>query len=282
MKNTIQHILIPINFSDSADAAITTGIAMCKRHHAALHLLYVKEENTFVFPPGKFARNLELVLEAEMTTLDKLEIQAKKIEKEHGLDCFFYVAEGPMNKAVASIAEDFYCDLIILEKTHKAQLFNFVKNNSASKLTDYVKCPVLTIPTETNYQDFKNVLFPVRPAPAGMGNLEVALPIIKENDSNVLLFPLKQKENLNQQETVSEFNSRTADLNGIGHIIIDDKVNVSVDMAQDVVRKAMEDCSDLIIVTASIKKGLKSLFTRNYTEKIIDNSPVPVLSVKLA
>lgn len=282
MAKNIKNILIPINFSESSDCAINTGIAMCKRHHSALHLLQVEKKSVFVYPPGKHAGISGLALEAEVAKLDKLESQARKIQNEHGIDCFYHIASGEFHNEVAEVAGDFYCDLIILEKAASSDIFSFFRRNSSYLILKHVNCPVLTVPTQKKFLNFKKILFTVTPISSELDNLEITLPIIKENRSRVLLFapPINNKR-VADMETIHEFINRTDHSEARGNVQLERDMGITSGSAAVVVEKAIEKKSDLIIITASITKGVKSFFTSNYTEKVMNNPFVPVLSVKL-
>ncbi len=139
----------------------------------------------------------------------------------------------------------------------------------------------MTIPTEKKYLNFKKILFPLRPATSGLDKFEIALPIIKRNKSKVLLFaPIQDNKTAIELETANDLINKADHLMRKGNVFHENEINVTQDMALEVVKKAIEKKSDLIIISASIKKGLISLFTQNYTEKVINNASVPVLSVK--
>lgn len=281
MKETIKNILVPINFSDSSEAAINTGIAMCKKHCAVLHLLYVKTESMFIYPARKNAGVSLLALKAEVARLDQLELQAQRIQKENNVDCFYHVTGGHFHSAVAEIAEDFYCDLIILEKARRSGIFSLFSGNNAYKILKHAKCPVLTIPFKKKYLNFKKILFPLRPNTVGMEKLEIALPIIKRNKSRVLLFtPIRNNKTISELENASDLINTADHLMVRGNVKHEKEMNLTQDMAAEIVKKAVEKKSDLIIISPSIKKGLKSMFIPDYAEKVMNNTSVPVLSIK--
>lgn len=278
----IKNILIPINFSDNSENAIRTGIAMCNRHGSVLHLLYIKEQNNFAIPPGKNSQLLRIILEAETELQNTLESQAKTIQRDHHINCFYHTAEGSFNPTVATIARDFYCDLIIIEKARNSQSFNFLKNNSVYKLLSEVTCPILSVPPLKTQSDFKKILLPVRPLHKGLQKLEIALPIISKNNSNVLLFGfVRQNKQDHDSEIINELIQKAKLLMRKDRINFEKEIKLTEDTAREVIGKAVEKKSDLIIITASIKKGLKSFFVRDYTKRVIDSSPIPVLCVKI-
>lgn len=280
MKN-LKNILIPVNFSDHSENAIRTGIAMCARHGSVLHLLYIRKHNNFAIPPGKNSQLLRIILEAETELQNRLEYQAKKIQRDHHINCFYHTAGGPFNPTVATIAADFYCDLIIIEKARNPKSFSLLNNNSVYKLLSRVACPILSIPPAETQSDFKRILLPVRPLHQGLQKLEIALSIIRKNNSKVLLFgSVRRKNREYDSEIIKKLIQKASLLMRSDRINIEKEIKLTEDTAREVIGKAIEKKSDLIIISASIEKGLKSFFVSNYTKRVIDNSPVPILCVK--
>ena len=69
MEKLIKNILVPVNFTNSAENAIHIAIAMCKRHDASLHLLKVNKESDFPYPSGKNALLIGIRLESRVPEL---------------------------------------------------------------------------------------------------------------------------------------------------------------------------------------------------------------------
>lgn len=282
MVKSIQNILIPINFSKSSECAISTGISMCKRHNAALHLLQVKKKGLSLYPSGNHSNSLELALKEEVANQNRLEAQAKKIQRENNIDCFFHTSDGEFHNSVGTIAEDFYCDLIILEKSSPARLLSYFTGNNAYKIVKHAKCPVLTIPAEKRQLNFKKILLPLLPNSSGIEKLEIALPIIEKNKSKIVLFAPRQTDpELAVPGSIHDF-INSADHLMAGQVVkLEKELALTDNTAVGILHKALEKKSDLIIITASVTDGLRSLFSGNYAERLMNNSSVPVLSVKL-
>lgn len=280
MEESFKNIIIPVNFSGACENALNTGISMCKRHGAVLHLLHIKEGINLVFPPGKNPQILEMMLHAEVSMLDKLELQANTIMARHNIVCFYHLAEGPYYKAISTKAEDLHCDLIIIQKNSSGTGV-CLKTNSIYKVLKHSGCAVLTVPRERAYLEFKNVLFPVRPVPAGLEKLSTTLLIIRKNNSSVLLFsPLKPPMKKEERETVDSLMQKAGQLMSKDNVPVQKELQEARDTAKGVVEKAIEKDADLIVITATMKKTFKDIFIRDYTQKVIEDSPVPVLSVK--
>jgi nucleotide-binding universal stress UspA family protein len=279
MTKAIKNIFIPVNFSDTSDSAIYAGIAMCKRHHAALHLLHIETEKECLYLYGKKLWLSIGSLEREVTRLNQLEAHAKRIRMESNIECFFHTGKGVFHEVLATKSKDFYGDLIILQKGNSSW-FDAIKRHSLSKILKNVGCPVLTIPAGKWSLSFKNIFFPLRPIFPGIKKLEAALPIIQRNKARVSLFaawnPLKEKTTI---RTASMLMQKADNILSRHHITVEKEISSTADVAKEVVRRAVEKDSDLIVISASVKKGFASIFTRSYTEKVIDSSPIPVLSV---
>ncbi|HEY0896319.1 MAG TPA: universal stress protein [Sphingobacteriaceae bacterium] len=282
MAQNFKNILIPLNFSESSESAVMTGIAMCKRHQTALHLLYVKEDHNLLVPPGRNPGLFEMTMAAGVALQDELETQARSIETEHGIDCYFHTSDEDFLTAVLETTADFHCGLIVLQKTKGSGILPVARRNSVYRILKNVDCPVLTIPPEMKVLTFSNVLFPVRPLVAALDKLEIALSIITKNNSKVLLFSaLDTKNETSDADLVNELTNRAYFKMSINDIDIEKETNVSDNVAREVINKAVERKSDLIIISATIKRGLTARFYRNYTEKVIDSSPIPVLCVRV-
>jgi len=281
MEKIIKNILVPLNFSHSSDRAIRIGVAMCKRHGAALHLLKVKGANNFAAPSGKSALLIGLRLESMMAELNSLESYTKDLADRNEINCFYHIKEGAFPKAVSDAAEDFYCDLIILEKQQDIPFIGSFGSRNACDVIWHAKCPVMTVPGNSIQESFKSILLPVGANQSLLNSLEKSLPIIKKNHSKVVLFgSIKVPDNNKEVKMVKKMVVSEDALTSLTTENVEHELGDSPGTAKSILKKATELQSDLIIISANVKSGLTSFFTPGYTEKIIKNSPVPVLSIK--
>ncbi|HEY0896097.1 MAG TPA: universal stress protein [Sphingobacteriaceae bacterium] len=239
MTQSFKDILIPVNFSESSGNAERTGIAMCKRHQTALHLLYVKEDHNLLVPGNTGV--VEMTLAATVALQDELEARARQIEDEHGIDCYFHISDEDFLTAVLETADDFRCGLIILQKSRNTGFLNLGRRNSVYSMVKHAACPVLTICPEKEVISFTNVLFPVRPLVAALDKLDVALPILTKNESKVILFSaLDTRNEPSDADLVNELVDRASFKMSINDIDIEKEMKVSDNVAQEVVNKAVE------------------------------------------
>ncbi len=277
----IKNIIVPLNFSASANSVIETGIAMCKQHDAVLHLLQVNPEASLPNLAGKNALLMDLRLQARRDDLDTMELKAKTISETNQITCFYHISEGPFAQTVAAVANDFYCDLILLERPGTSPLSIFLKSNNAYEIVGLSNCPVLMIPDRWAKKSFNSVLFPVWPANSILDKLDVSLPIIRENKSRVTLFGSTTTRNkLSESVMVDNLIRSAYSIIKMTNKNVEREMDPTPRTARKIIRKAIEKRSDLVVISASVKRGLKHFFRRDYTEIMLNDCPVPVLSVK--
>ncbi|HEY0899559.1 MAG TPA: universal stress protein [Sphingobacteriaceae bacterium] len=281
---SLKNILIPVNLPADSENAIQSGVAMCKRHSAALHLLFIK---TGKDPLPQNYRNAEitsLVYQADLTNLKEFRTLASQIETEHQISCYFHELPTLSMESLEQKIKYLSIDLMILVKPEETGYFSqLFSSYSIYKLVKALDCPVLSLPPYKPWLEFKKVLFPVRALDESLEKLDFALPILERNQSEVLLFaPLEGKNETQQLSFVNILLNRANYKLQMHNLEVEREMVIADDLAKEVIQKAEELNSDLIIITATIAKGFSAYFTENYTQRVLKYSPVPVLSIKAA
>lgn len=281
MEKAIKNILVPLNFSSSSESAIQLAIAMCKRHDAALHILQVNKENDFPYPTGKNALLIGIRLESRAAELKSLERYANEIEQTTQIKCFYHIEEGDFSATVAEIANNFYCDIILVEKRGRSPLFNISFKRDVCKLINASNCPVMTVPRNGKSSKFKSILFPLWVKRPIITKLQAALPIIEKNGSTVTLFgSVNSPNDRDELDLLGKLMGSVRELISPSTKNIINEIEDTPGSATNILRKARASDTDLIVIAAQFNSGYSSFFRRSYTRFIINRSSVPVLSVK--
>ncbi|MHB1179044.1 MAG: universal stress protein [Daejeonella sp.] len=281
MEKVIKNILVPMDFSNSSEKAMQLAIAMCKRHDASLHLLKVNKENNFPYPSGKNALLIGIRLESRVAELQAMESLANQLAESHHIKCYYHVEVGSFFKTIAEVAENFYCDLIVVEKEINSKRFSLSFDRDVCMLIKTSSCPVMTVPgTCLNYK-FKSILFPIWVKRSILSKLKFTLPIIEKNSSKVILFgSVKSTDDIWEFSMLNNLMSSVRQRISLTTGDIENEVEKKRGTAKRILKKAVERNSDLIVISASANTGLLFLGNSGYTRFIINNSMVPVLSVK--
>jgi len=216
-----------------------------------------------------------------MEDLKFMELYAGQISTENSIDCFYHLEDGAFAKTVAVVAVDFYCDLIILQQEHEESLYVSFKHISATEIIKETKCPVMTLPRNNFSKDFKSISFPVWATKSLYGKLEMSLSIIKKNDSKVILLgALKTKDDPWELNMVDKLADSLLALISLTTNNVEKELDHSPGTAKKILKRASNNGSDLLVISSSLNRGIKSVFVPTYTEQIIKNATIPVLSVK--
>lgn len=151
-------ILVPVDFSKHADAAIDTAIEMASHYDASITLMHVVEPVALVYPedPGFYTGPIMAgVMEDLRKALEKkkdaaVEKGAKRITAEQSL--------GVPAAAIKDFAETGKYDLIVMGTLGRTGLAHFLLGSVAERVVRSASCPVLTV--HERCKPFSKILVP--------------------------------------------------------------------------------------------------------------------------
>jgi nucleotide-binding universal stress UspA family protein len=279
MQKEIRNILVPIDFTETSDNALQTAIAMCKRHGAKLHLLQVAETELLVSMAGMQVPATDMATEMKLSREDGLRQMASSIAGEHGIECCQYSESGFMPYIVCTKAEKLDCDLIVAGTAGKNRN-NARGNGNVMAILRNSSVPVLTVPSGRRSLQFSKILFPVRPVINALSKYKAVMPIIKKNKASVLVMGLLKQDQGGQVGTVKQMVDDTSAYMVQEKVAVDRKLYFGKNIAEEVLNTGSKRDIDLVVITGTLKRGLKQFFVPGYVQRIINNSLVPVLSIK--
>lgn len=275
----INRILVPVDFSPASINALDTVIALARQHDATILLLNVVETNILSGLPGD-AYLSEITVRALIgKSENELQFLQNSITSRFMLPCEAITTTGFLSSSINKISADNKIDMIIMG-THGTLGFKdlFIGSNAYNVVKNSV-CPVLTVPLQSKWQSFKNILFPVRAIPAALEKYDFVRKIIRKDNATVKILGLATDYE-RDGDVLKELASRMNDK------LRDDKVKASTyfkvgrNMAEEVIKMATIMKTHLIVITASVDTSVKEFFAGNYTQHIINHAPFPVLSIK--
>jgi nucleotide-binding universal stress UspA family protein len=279
VEKNIKAILFPTDFSDLSENAMLTAIAVCKRHSATLHLLHVLDlpfhsAVSLAHPLHQTVQSSEAAVTEALTTL------AAFVQTQHGISPEIHLVSGSPVQLIAEKAESLDCGLIIMG-THGASGFReFFMGTTAYAVIKNSIVPVLTVPGGKVRHEFRKIIFPVRATSGILEKYDFSFPIIRENDSKVVIVCLSKpgesfehnylEEKLRQltwkmQESAVPF---TIQLRKCDHY------------AQEVLKVAKNENADLIIINATLDYKWSRFFIGPYTQQVVNHAAIPVLSIR--
>jgi nucleotide-binding universal stress UspA family protein len=280
MKSKIESILIPTDFSESSESALTIGISVAKRQNADITLLHVVDRFAYLQPTEVFLPDIRITPDLNLMMEERLKEFSENIGKNTGIKVTGKVLDGLPSERICRLAYEEQFSLIIIGTHGTSGIRKFFMGSDAYRVVKNAPCPVLTVPGKWNKKDFKKVLFPIRLIQGSLDKYFYARPIIEKNNSELFLLGLTDMKNLQDTKELMLL------IESLKHQLHKDKIKFqtsycpSEDFPSAVIKTAKDFDIDLLILTANIDSDWKSFLVGPFVQQVINHSEVPVLSIK--
>ena len=140
----IKRILVPTDFSESADHALTYGVSFAREYEAELILVHVVETLTVGYASDLFPVPMAEVFD-EISGYAKAEIgKHAAAVREKGIAVREMVMQGKPSAEITRIAKEECVDIIVLGTHGKGMLDQALFGSTAERVIRKAPCPVLT------------------------------------------------------------------------------------------------------------------------------------------
>ena len=271
---TIKQVIVPIDLSHISLNALDTAVALAKKQDASLQLLNIIEPDFAGLADDYDSYRYHLSNSSDVLTALAGSIQhASKIKPK------IIQVEGSVAETIVKSSLLHQSDLIVMG-THGASGFRdgFIGSNTYGVLKHSI-CPVLTVPPLRKYSSFKKILFPVRPVSGALMPYDVVSHFLSSQ-------PVLDVLGLSYGKIEPEKNILEKVIEEIKELLQNDKAKAKSvwgagqSVAEDVLQYMQKVPPDLLIITSVLDVITKPGFIGPHTQKIINGSKVPVLSIK--
>jgi nucleotide-binding universal stress UspA family protein len=298
---TLDHVLLPTDFSACADHALTHAIEVADRFDAELHILHVVNE----LDPDWYG-----VTEAQDRAAQlRNEIKEKAKERLHDLAPDTTLDTTVSLQLSFDVADTIYeyvdereIDLVVMGTHGRQGLDRLMLGNVANKIVRHAPCPVMTVREEVPWTGeeedaaFQDVLAPIDFSDHSSEALRTSKAFASAYEARLhLLFVAEQR-------TVPTFSD--TGLPGIGVVEMDPEIVSNAEKAlqqldenvggpevtsryhvregnvsRDIVDFAETQGVDLIVMATRGLTGVSRFLLGSNTERIVRVAPCPVLTV---
>lgn len=149
----LQTILVPVDFSDVTGKVVKTASELARAFGSRMVLLHVSEpEPDFVgFEPGPQSVRVGVAreLKAEHAQLDEL----KQSLTGEGREVLAFHIQGPIAEKILQEAETHQAGMIVLGSHGHGALYSLLVGSVTSGVLKSARCPVLVVPSATQYSE---------------------------------------------------------------------------------------------------------------------------------
>jgi nucleotide-binding universal stress UspA family protein len=280
-KSDIKKILVPIDFSDASDAALSEAAGLAVLFKAELVLLHVVEDRLYA---ASALDTVEVILPnfgaVKKEIGKKMSDLQKRINKKYEIKCTIHILNGHIHSEVKTLAKKKKINLIVMG-THGASGFKeyFIGSN-AQRVVTISDVPVLTTPVKSKKMSFRNILLPIDNSVHSRAKVNIALIFADLFNSNIHLIGLPGTK---EKSEVAKFNLK---LKSVEKHIEDQgfsyssKIVSGTNTAEAALSYATKNKCDLIVINTGHESKTTGMFMGMFSQQIVNHSNVPVLSFK--
>jgi nucleotide-binding universal stress UspA family protein len=140
---SIQRILVPHDFSDTATRALDYATGLAARLGAAVTVVHAYEIPVYGFPEGPVV-TAEMASQIEAAARAAMDALAKRT-KQHGVEVSFVLRQGPAWSEIQAVAKEIKADLVVIGSHGRRGLSRALLGSVAEKVVRTAPCPVLTV-----------------------------------------------------------------------------------------------------------------------------------------
>lgn len=258
----IRKITVATNFSEESDQAVYKAAMLAKKYDARLDIIHA------VSPVESRNKKAEFVQGA----YERLKKYRDRILEEFGIESKVFARVGEVAAFIYKYCAENKTDLLVIGVLNGIK--RYFKESMAYDIIMKIECPVLSIPLSFKKTGFSSILFPVRDVEGVEEKLIYSKPFIQKDNSELHIICFGQMGSYKVNEVIELAKAQQIQFS-VSDFDADSKKNVS----PEVIAAARERQADLIVINATSEKQWYNIFGENYTEYILKEAEVAVLSI---
>lgn len=278
MKSTyFKNILIPTDFSNTAENAMKHGLALAAKTNASVKFLHTHHFVSMVDASGQLVYTGDF----DQTVIEENEKRLQSLQKSAvvlypNLNISHINQEGFLTDVIQSICENEAIDLVVMGTKGASGIDEYLIGSNTAMVMENVKCPVLIIPENAPLVSYKNILFATDFQFDDVEAVESLLSVGQLFDATidvVHITPNPKNEN-DELEWFQEICEERCPGMNINFSNIITSGNTLKTLNGLIVSKRI----DLVAMSNSGKNFLKKLFTGSLTQKMAYHTHIPFLA----
>ena len=283
MRNlAIKRILIPTDFSETANLALEHAVKMARLLDSEITLLHVV--STFAFRVNLPEMEFDETQEAKLAGVigSKLNKIAEEISQKEGLKVSTLITSGRIREEVVRVAEEIYADIIILGTHGVSGLREFFMGSNAFRIVSDAACPVLCIQESGHPVGFKNIVVPIDNSFYSREKLGLSIKLARLYDATIHICGLRSHDH-NDEEINAKFRIKMKQVDDFLHeqdVEFTSTILYCENIATATMEYAAEIKADLIIIMNEQEVNTTGFFMGPYAQQVVNHSKIPVLSIR--
>jgi nucleotide-binding universal stress UspA family protein len=278
-KFEIKKILLPTDFSETANNALRQAIFMARLAKAELKLLYVIE------PEMNFSGTLPIPQsEAYYDRLkknlsNKLKKIASEIHEETAVDVTYETRFDGVATQICDVADDEDFDLIMMGTHGISGISELLAGSNASKVVMQANCPVITIQKKLSAKGFRKIVLPIRAEANSRQKVDYVVELAKLYSASVHITGYAKEGKKQDLTVVKQYVKQVEKYLTSLDITHDTTIIIGENFIKEILIHSKKNKADLIAVMNENDFNLDQLIRGPYAKQFVNHSTIPILSV---
>lgn len=143
----INQILVPTDFSENAEHAVSYAVALAKRSSARLHLLHVPVVPTYLLMDLSYSPGPEVVTRIHNAAQEALEQQSRAVT-ETDVEHLTAIREGTVHEIVRDYVRKHEIDLIVIGTHGRSGVAKLIYGSITERVLKTTHTPIIVIPPQ--------------------------------------------------------------------------------------------------------------------------------------
>lgn len=280
----MKRILVPTDFSEFADKALQTAVAIAQKSGAELFLLNANEMAVAALPIAEYyyydKEKEQSYLQMVNESLDKT-LQRIASDMDLGdVKISTLVESGLLVDVVEEVCKREQIDLVVMGTQGATGTKEMLVGSNTEKVVRNAPCPVLSVPNKA-YSGFGTIVFPTTLRPDQATAFKKLAMMQQVFDGKIHLLYLNNPAHLPNDEAIVNRKDEMVSDAGLKNVEIFMGEQNVFDEENAILQFAKNQNADMIVMATHQRKGLSHLFLGSITEDTVNHSDIPVLAIPI-
>jgi nucleotide-binding universal stress UspA family protein len=273
----IKRILIPFDFSETAELSMEQGLFLAKIVNAEITLLHIVENVSFTSAISQALGGVEKKIES--VSQDRLQAYANEVQDKHGLPVSIRTEVGRVYRKIIEVAKDMKSDLVIMGTHGSAGYQKFSLGTNTSRVVQECPCPVLSVQSHAKEMGFKKILLPIDESNESRQKVPFAVGLAQFYNAQIILLGII---NFSGDDLIRRFKIKIEQVedyvvnHGLDYETVYREGN---DLAGITLKSAEELDADLLVIMTEQEPSITGFLLGTYATRVVNNSRIPVISI---
>jgi nucleotide-binding universal stress UspA family protein len=273
----MKSFLVAVDFSNCSVNALMHAAQLAYFSNAHLEMVWVND-------PSK--TKVSVADDASTGLINEMNIQFKQLSEQlqakyFGLNIDFFIREGKVYKEVCKQAVDSNSQLIVAGTHGKTEFEKLWMGSNVYRIASNAPCPVLTVRAGVTVSDHLNIIIlPIDSTIETREKVTIAAELAQKIHAKVIVLKLYSTDMPEVKNSVDIYADQVYDYLKEEEVHVEIDEMRAVNLTETTIEYAKEVNANLIVIMTEQEKKVTNFLIGSFAQQMMNNSPVPVLSVR--